>query len=369
MSSLLQRSRRQQAVPSGAELRPGCVLQLCAVPGSPPRLHGALCPARPWSSVCGGAGRARQRMLGASACPHASRWSLPPRGALHHMWVRSTQPTPTAPRGALRRQARASPRGPLAAFPLGRPASDGPRGLVSRAAAPAAPVVLLSKRRDVLARPPSLCRTGRSRTPWAPSAFPPAPGWVGSPDRVGPRGPLSRRGQQPLQVASRPPADTGPWDSAALRVLTKRRGSDICRRASGARTPDAPRRGRGPAGPARRKEAGSGPLAGTPSLPGPPASGSLCAHVSADGHTPPGDSRPPGRRPALPEEKRGRPTRRGATFGRRGSESAGAARKEARAAFPEGGDVAVAATGPRGAGRLAPSPSEAHPPRGSAVFS
>lgn len=205
MNSLLQRSRRQQAVPSGAELRPGCVLQLCAVPGSPPRPHGALCPARPWSSVCGGAGRAQQRMLGGSAYPQrlgalcrlgepcaALGCPPPPRGALHRLRVSSTASgSPHAswcsapPRGALRRQARASPRGPLAAFPLGRPASDGPRGLVSRAAAPAAPVVLLSKRRDVLARPPSLCRTGRSRTPWAPSAFPPAPGWVGSPDRVG----------------------------------------------------------------------------------------------------------------------------------------------------------------------------------------
>lgn len=140
------------------------------------------------SSGCSGGLRTHS----VSVLSAASGSPVPPWGALHHPAVPSTASgSPHAswcsapPRGALRRQARASPRGPLAAFPLGRPASDGPRGLVSRAAAPAAPVVLLSKRRDVLVRPQSLCRTGRSRTPWAPSAFPPAPGWVGSPDRVG----------------------------------------------------------------------------------------------------------------------------------------------------------------------------------------
>lgn len=147
------------------------------------------------SSGCSGGLRTHS----VSVLSAASGSPVPPWGALHRPAVPSTASgCPPLPQGAhmhLGAQRRPgapsaarptrAPWGPLTVFPLGRPASDGPRGLVSRAAAPAAPVVLLSKRRDVLARPPSLCRTGRSRTPWAPSAFPPAPGWVGSPDRVG----------------------------------------------------------------------------------------------------------------------------------------------------------------------------------------
>lgn len=130
------------------------------------------------SSGCSGGLRTHS----VSVLSAASGSPVPPWGALHRPAVPSTASgCPPLPQGAhMHLGAQRRPGVPSAARPARAP--GGLCGLVSRAAAP---VVLLSKRRDVLARPPSLCRTGRSRTPWAPSAFPPAPGWVGSPDRVG----------------------------------------------------------------------------------------------------------------------------------------------------------------------------------------